>query len=1276
MFRIIIVIISIFCALFLLYGLLFAVLENEPNRCRMTYMFEYPQFVRIHFPANKFYERYGLYAYSEGALTERTRSMDFTGAPVIFIPGNSGSYKQARSLASVAIRKGLDNGWYQHLDYFSIDFNEEYNGIFGGYLENERDFVKASIFAVLNLYSKLSNKPTQVTLIGHSMGGKIAQSLLAHDDVSPLINTIITIATPIDEPVLNIDYYFAHFYKNINKYFETNRSFQITNNETNHCTGIFATKNLKNESLSLDDKLIISIGGGSRDFMIHSGLTSSKFSDLNTLTTAIPNVWVTTDHLCSVWCLQFVLVINRFLHSIITPYSANRKYERFAQQFTQDKSIRLAKAKHFLLKPDYGHRMREIDLPPARIGVIEWEEDSRRVFSKSYNDGLNKTVIQMIRLTDSPHHKYLSVVAVNIEYDENFLMGCAAIDFNEGMRYCKKALSLSKYITRIPTIGDNKVIIKLDLHKLKDTYPSWTHIILRFNPTRKRFSCSIDIFDPDLRFVKIHAPKWNSYSQYDVLEETLYGSSFYKFEISGIEDSHQSLYFNIKPKICSQNKHHAVARVCIPWLKNCDKYQHFTDEENRPLYIDVPKTKPQNYNSTANPIIVQLHLDANCRYKISYKNSFGGTMSRILQQYFHWLPAHLVGILLMAFRHQITITPKKLSFRCGKLQTGLLVCSSFFIITMSRLFGKLFQMLSFLPELDPYSESLMVSILIHGTAFAMLISVTIFLWLTIKIYGNMAHKILLRIIKLPIKLPTITDAVMPVIEKIPISSGIILVFVASGSCGGVAMIIGCVIYFMQILKDYEDYLEEFVYDTAKMIAEKLFGKVKEKFFKKKSDIENAESKENESETDVTDIEELNSDTSIALSDKEEGKEEEVKIIKNISSEDPEHSEKNQDKNIRRRKRKMKTDIDESREVKNQIDSEDSLKNSKDLTKNLENKKDSVKSEEYETYSIKNQESEKVSDDLEKETKPISKLQDQEEKNDSISIKPETISKDLKKDQANEENPKKLPSENLEKDDKNKKSDELKIKKREDSKNKEEESKNLNDDKDMATNHKNENEIDTKQLSESSEILLNAYDAASEQDFPEDISETELNKLLDEAITRQKQILDEKKKKESLERLEYDSVHESFSSINFHMTLLILLGILTLINLPATVSWAKNYTYDRRLSPDPSYIPSLIVLLSISILRQFGAPRNVYGYTILSGILYAIAGGCILYCQDSIYRLNYIIPAIFLLITIQQLFLPKKPEENQEEEADKELKNKIERMKNLLEECEGDLESAD
>lgn len=51
-------------------------------------------FQKVDFADNDAYPKYNLYAYSEGKLTENARRMQFNGAPVIFVPGNSGSYKQ------------------------------------------------------------------------------------------------------------------------------------------------------------------------------------------------------------------------------------------------------------------------------------------------------------------------------------------------------------------------------------------------------------------------------------------------------------------------------------------------------------------------------------------------------------------------------------------------------------------------------------------------------------------------------------------------------------------------------------------------------------------------------------------------------------------------------------------------------------------------------------------------------------------------------------------------------------------------------------------------------------------------------------------------------------------------------------------------------------------------------------------------------------------------------------------------------------------------------
>lgn len=285
---------------------------------------------RISFPANDAFPKYALYGYSEGHLTELARQNVWTGAPVLFIPGNAGSFKQARSLASVALRKGISNNWGTHLDYFAIDLNEEYSALYGGVLEEQTEFVARAIDTVLGLYGDLKNRPRQVVLIGHSIGGKIGQALLTHPEVAGAINSIICLASPMDRPAINLDMHIHKFYRNVDEKWELNRS-----------NGTVAE-----ESKAWDDKLLVTIGGGSRDIQVHSGLTSSRFSDVHAQTTSMPHVWLTTDHQCSAWCKELILVVNRFLYSIIKPVHKSLASGE-GHQFVVDKRERLAKAKYY-----------------------------------------------------------------------------------------------------------------------------------------------------------------------------------------------------------------------------------------------------------------------------------------------------------------------------------------------------------------------------------------------------------------------------------------------------------------------------------------------------------------------------------------------------------------------------------------------------------------------------------------------------------------------------------------------------------------------------------------------------------------------------------------------------------------------------------------------------------------------------------------------------------------------------------------------------------------
>lgn len=260
-----------------------------------------------------------------------------------------------------------------------------------------------------------------------------------------MINTLIAIATPMDEPVLNIDYFLDSFYRKANTFWQQHRLSNdtlITNhtntccNASNHVSSIETNASTRlngkaSDMYFLENILLVTIGGGSRDFVVRSALTTSRFSDVHVMASCMPNVWLTMDHLSSTWCLQLVLVINRFLYSIVR--TAQSKPRSISNYYVDDKSVRKAKAKHYftqeILEPTI---LRDVSLINNQLDIGDWYEDSRRVFTEKFKNGLNRTRVQMFRLSRQPNHQILNVEAVNVDIDD-WVFGCAANE-NDGLQ--------------------------------------------------------------------------------------------------------------------------------------------------------------------------------------------------------------------------------------------------------------------------------------------------------------------------------------------------------------------------------------------------------------------------------------------------------------------------------------------------------------------------------------------------------------------------------------------------------------------------------------------------------------------------------------------------------------------------------------------------------------------------------------------------------------------------------------------------------------------------
>ncbi|KAB1278924.1 GPI inositol-deacylase [Camelus dromedarius] len=320
----------------------------EENKCSMSYMFEYPEYQKIELPKKlaKRYPAYELYLYGEGSYAEEHKILPLTGIPVLFLPGNAGSYKQVRSIGSIALRKAEDIDFKYHFDFFSVNFNEELVALYGGSLQKQTKFVHECIKTILKLYKGQEFAPKSVAIIGHSMGGLVARALLTLKNFKQdLINLLITQATPHVAPVMPLDRFITDFYMTVNNYWILNaRQINLTT---------------------------LSVAGGFRDYQVRSGLTflpklSHHTSALSVVSSAVPKTWVSTDHLSIVWCKQLQLTTIRAFFDLI---------DADTKQITQNPKKKLSVLNHHFIR----HPAKHFEENPSIISDLTVEAIARNL---------------------------------------------------------------------------------------------------------------------------------------------------------------------------------------------------------------------------------------------------------------------------------------------------------------------------------------------------------------------------------------------------------------------------------------------------------------------------------------------------------------------------------------------------------------------------------------------------------------------------------------------------------------------------------------------------------------------------------------------------------------------------------------------------------------------------------------------------------------------------------------------------------------------------------
>ncbi|GAB2284964.1 hypothetical protein Dimus_019419 [Dionaea muscipula] len=351
--------VSVFVTVAGIYGL------SRPiqNGCAMTYM--YPTYIPIPAPENESWTKYGLYLYHEG-----WKKIDFnehlkmlTGVPVLFIPGNGGSYKQVRSLAKESQwayttgpmertfyqeasltreERGLDinsslstlNQYPSMLDWFAVDLGGEHSAMDGHVLHEHTEYVVYAIHRILDRYRESCDArtregatvsedlPKSVILVGHSMGGFVARAATVHPHLRKhAIETIVTLSSPHQSPPVALQPSLGSYFASVNNQWRKGYQVQLS-----------GAVHYRSDAL-LSHVVVISITGGVNDYQVRSALESldgivPPTNGFMISSTSLKNVWLSMEHQTILWCNQLVVQVSHTILSLIDRETGQPYHDR------------------------------------------------------------------------------------------------------------------------------------------------------------------------------------------------------------------------------------------------------------------------------------------------------------------------------------------------------------------------------------------------------------------------------------------------------------------------------------------------------------------------------------------------------------------------------------------------------------------------------------------------------------------------------------------------------------------------------------------------------------------------------------------------------------------------------------------------------------------------------------------------------------------------------------------------------------------------------------
>ncbi|EEC11556.1 gpi inositol deacylase pgap1, putative [Ixodes scapularis] len=530
--------------------------------------------------------------------------------PVLFVPGNAGSYQQVRSIGSVLFRKADFQRLPHHFDVFAVDFRDELSGLYGGHLAEQTDFLHECVKKIRHLYRSTN---ASLVILGHSMGGVVARALftLPQFDAAS-VSLIFTYATPHKTAAV-LDSHLQSFYGRLHETWSRDRG-------------------------KFTDLTVVSIGGGDRDVLVRTELTTlpAHEGDVSATSTAVPAVWASTDHLSIVWCQQLVVVTARALYDLVVK-GQNRLT-------TDPELIREVVRFHFVRQP-YGKQLPQ-HAPPelVRFGQGgEWSEKleaswrfrKNKVLSVQsvvmpFYDNESIVVVETGLLTTDPDliREVVRFHFVRQPYGKQLPQHAPPelVRFGQGGEWSEKLEASWRF-------RKNKVVVVGERYK-------------RSLRTRRLEvpSALSSFFGPPPTLLSVPLTE---------------GAAFYNLTLSGFRHLWQAYDVTLASKVCrAGTKGEGIVRFVVPWSQE-DRFFSIKYPQSKlsraqtemPLKIQNPLSEEDSRRFPG--VQLHLYLDPECNYVMTAQFSFQRALGQAVKRYITMVPAYLVALMLAALSAQL-----------------------------------------------------------------------------------------------------------------------------------------------------------------------------------------------------------------------------------------------------------------------------------------------------------------------------------------------------------------------------------------------------------------------------------------------------------------------------------------------------------------------------------------------------------------------------------------------------------------------------------------------